>query len=251
MEEMWCDFICWLKDWQVLASGLIAGTLAYRATRIAWKQLNYQREESERALRRRIRASRTFLSVALDIIIEYLRDCYIIGAEIRKGEKEVSALRPPLLSERALINLQTLIEHLDEDYEKDVDILIKVVEIYQVQNARFRSVLAAAKDNSVSERGDWEHFKDIGRNAVFLYTLIDSIFPFARNKQKHITLDFSEAAAANSFLALESELPNDLREISSENEICAYMVDYVAKAARYHFPDHVREDPATSSAREQ
>ena len=247
---MWCDFTCWLKDWQVLASGAVAGTLAIVAIIFSRIQLNYQRKESERALRRRIRASRAFLSVALDIFIEYLKECYTIGAEIRKGEKEVSALRAPPLSERALTNLQTLIEHLDEDYEKDVDILIKVVEIYQVQNARFRSVLAAAKDNSPSDRE--EYFKNIGRNAVFLETIVDSIFPFARNKQKHISLDFSEAAAANSFHVLESELPSSLRLGLSEDEMCTYMVDYVVnKAAMHHFPDHVREDPATSSAREQ
>ena len=117
--------------------------------------------------------------------------------------------------------------------------------MYQVQNARFRGVLADLND-SLSEREAWEHFKDIGRNVVFLYTLIDSIFPFARGEQKTISLDFSNAA--NSFLVLESDLSNDLRVGSSEDEVCNYMVGYVTRAAGHHFPDHVREDPTTSWA---
>ena len=243
MEEMWCRFICCLKDWQVLASGAIAGTLAIVAIFFSWKQLNYQQKESTRVLRRRVRASKALLSNDLGIFIEYLQECYKIAAEIRKGEKEVSALERPQLSERVLADLQTLIEHLDEGYDKDANILIIAVQVYQVQNARFRSVLAdvlADMDDSLSEREAEEHFKDIARNVIFLYTLINSIFPFARDEQRNISLDFSDAAAANAFHVLESDLPNDLRLGLSEDEMCTYMVDYVTKAAIYHFPGHVR-----------
>lgn len=257
--KMWESFLCGLKDWQVLASGLLAGTLASVAIYFSRRQLNYQRGESERVLRRRIRASRALLSNDLDSFIEYLTKCYKIATEIRKGEKKVSTprtarlparrTRPPRLPERVLTNLQTLIEHLDKDYKNDAHILIKVASIYQVQNARFRTVLADAHD-SRSEREDWEHFKDIGRNVVFLYTLIGNIFPFARDEQEHISLDFSETAAANSFHVLESDLSDDLRLGVSEDEMCAYMVNYVTnQAAKHHFPDYTtasspRESPA-------
>ncbi len=227
----------------------MAVTAAIFAIRFSRKQLNYQQEEAKQVLRRRMRASRALLSNDLDSFIEYLKECYTIAAEIRKGEKKVSTprdprlparIRIPRLPERVLTNLQTLIEHLDNDYKNDADILIQMASIYQEQNARFRDVLAHTND-SMGARDDEENFKDIGRNAVLLYTLIDSIFPFARHEQEHISLNFSEKAAANSFHVLESELPNNLRLGVPDDELCAYMVGYVTQAAKYRFPDYTTE----------
>lgn len=234
------SFLCWLKDWQVLASGLMAGTLAILLFLI---QQNCQRKEAKRVLRRQMHASRTPLSNDLDSFIEYLKKCYTIAAEIRKGEKKVFTPRTPRLPEQILTNLQTLIEHLDDDYKNDVYILTKVADIYQVQNARFRDVLKdvlAAINDPLGVRDDEEYFKDIGRNAVFLYTLIVTILLFARHEQKHISLDFSEATAANSFYVLEGYLPDDLRmDPEDEYKMCAYIVNYVTnQAAKHYFPDY-------------
>jgi len=221
---------------------------AFIAAVVAWMNLKHQQKESARALGRRIRANRALLPHSLSIFMRYLQECYTIAARIRSEEgapttnqltwkKMPWKKKIPPLSEQVLDDLRTLIAHLDEDYDKDAGILIKVLQVYQVQRDRFESVLADMDDDTLVGQDTEEYFKRMGRDVVFLHVLIESLFSFAREEQPHITLDLSEGAAARAFRILESHLPSDLLVGFSEGEMCTYMVDYVGKAVQRHFPD--------------
>ncbi len=239
-EEILCSFIGGLKEWQTLA----AGVLALIAAGVAWKQLNHQREESERLQSGRVRACKAILPVDLDIFTDYLQECYKIAATLRcmrlnadrRDTVDLHALKTPRIPDRIMANMQMLIEHLDED---DASILIKVVQVYQVQNARFRGKLEH-RDETWSTEATWLDFNEACRDLVFLYILTGNIWPFARRKKEKIPpLKFSEQEVDNSIAVLESELSStDLRiGYPDEDKVKKAVFDYVVGAAKLHFRD--------------
>ena len=238
MEDMWCSFIGWLKEWQTLA----AGGFALIAAWVAWRQLNHQRKESKQLQNRRARACKAILPVDLNIFIEYLQECYTIAATIRcmrlntdrRDTVNLHTLKTPRIPDRIMANIQALVEYLDE---YNTSILIKVVQVYQVQNARFRHELEHI-DEPWNDAGAWLDFNGTCGNLVFLHILIENIWPFARDEEEKIPLNFSEQKTQNALAVLESELPNDLRiDCSNEDEVKGAVLDYVVGAAKHHFRD--------------
>lgn len=231
MEETLGSFIGGLKEWQTLVAGVFALIAAGIAAIIAWKQLNHQREESERLQRRRVRACKAILPVDLDSFIDYLHECYKITATIRMnlsagGHDAVNwdELKTPRLPDRIMTNMQVLIEYLDEH---NASILSEVLGVYQVQHTRF----SGGSDNP---RDLWDGegaFNDL----VFLYLLIGNIYPFARGQKEKIALDFSEGAVQSALVVLDLELSTNQRIYRHNEEVKNAVFDYVVAAAQCHF----------------
>ena len=254
-----CNVLCslteWLKEWQTLAAGVLALIAAVGAAWVAWLTLNYQRKESARLHSGRVRARKAFLPVDLQIFTEYLQECYEIAAKIRcarlyaerRDTINLHALETPCLPDRIMANMQTLIEHLDED---DASILLTVVQVYQIQNARFHDKLKQ-RDETWTTRITWLDFHETCRDVVFLHVLIGNIWPFARRKKEKIQpLKFSEEEVKNSILVLENGLSStDLRiDPSREDKVQKEMFDDVVGAVNYYFGD---DGPITNSDGEQ
>ena len=252
-----CSFISlsWLKEWQTLVAGVLALIAAGGAAWQAWRQLDYQRKESARLHSGRVRARKAFLPVDLNVFTEYLQECYEIAAKIRcarlyaerRDTINLHALETPRLPDRIMANMQTLIEHLDED---DASILLTVVQVYQIQNARFHDKLKQ-RDETWNTRITWLDFHETCRDVVFLHVLIGNIWPFARMKREKIQpLKFSEEEVKNSILVLENGLSStDLRiDPFREDKVQKEMFDYVVCAVNYYFGD---DGPITNSGGEQ
>ena len=232
--ECLAGLFCWLKDWQTLA----AGVLALMAAFIAWKQLDFQREESESRRRRRAQACRAVLPVDLSGFIRYLEECYRIAVEARHAlisyeenrvlaKPTLQALEMPWVPERIIANLQALIEHLD-DY--NAGIITKVLRVYQIQNDRFGDALRVARENCDGPSAPSDIDKTFNET-VFLFLLIENMWPFSRGELEDIpSLTFSEEKACNALHVLEQSLSVDRRIDHDEKKI----FEYINKAYSYY-----------------
>ena len=193
------EFITCLKEWQTL----VAGLLALAAAIIAWRQLNFQRQESESRRRRREMAYRAVLPVDLATFMDYLEDCYeaaVIALQMMRPEGAGSeTFNIPKLPDRLIPNLQNLIEQLDKH---NADAIAEILKSYQLQNSRLR----AALENFNSENSD-AAIEATFQDTVRLWLLVDGVFPFSRDEEKTIppfSLSEAEVKRALVFLGQKS-----------------------------------------------
>lgn len=125
----------------------------------------------------------------------------------------------PAGPDRAIADRQVLIEHLDA---YNADIIAKVLRVYQVQRARFEKALQRAKENCDTTYAP-EAVDQTFTDTVFLFLLIDSMLPFAREEEAEISpLPVSEKLASDALYQLQMNLPvnerinHDARKISED-----------------------------------
>ena len=105
------------------------------------KQMDTDREESERQKLRRLAACRAVMPADLSSIIQYTHDCALISGtalRILRDEEESRELTCPVLPDRVIGNLQQLIEQLDD---KEANAIADLLSCYQIQYARLSGEL--------------------------------------------------------------------------------------------------------------
>ena len=251
--EYLAGFFCWLKQWQTLAAGVLALIAAGAAARAAWKQLDFQREESESRRRRRARACLAVFPLDLSVFINYLKECHKVAVRTRHDlrsywetqeisfKEAVIVRKMPSGPDRAIANMQFLIEHLDE---YNADIIAKVLRVYQVQRTRFEDALQSAKETRDTE-SDPEIMDQTFKDTVFLFLLIENMLPFAREEKARISpFTVSEKLASRALYQLEMNLPVEKR---TDLDDARKIFEYAGKAYSYHrFDQPEPQRPASS-----
>jgi hypothetical protein len=178
-----------LKDWQTLATGLIALIVASATIWTMRRHIHLQTEQFDERHRRRLIASRAMLPNDLSTIIEYANECAEVsgrGLLMIRNQIPRETLFLPAIPERLFQNLQNLTEYLNESDAKEMSALLRC---FQIQRARMRSSIYSF-NNPLRFGRHWittaHNFERTFDGTVELYLLAENIFGFARGKTESI-----------------------------------------------------------------
>ena len=167
-----------LKDWSAIATLITSGVALWIATN---QQRHADKRENE-TRRRKERAARAVLPLALSELISYCIECvqiiyhyYILNDDLPNNIK----LETPALPERLIETIQNVMEHSELEL---TEILATLINEVQIQNSRFNSSYVAA-----TAKFRHSNLNYLLADAINLHAEASLIFKFARGVESKIT----------------------------------------------------------------
>ena len=147
---VWCDWLCEIKSWQTLISGMIALGAAAWTVRAIRHQTQRSDDNAKEIRRRKARAARAAMPAALSSLTAYTVQCVALIVAFRRSTDSTGAIRPnmdlrsrsiPLMPQETLANLKECIEFADDQPAARISRIFKKL---QIQNSRLRGFIDEA-----------------------------------------------------------------------------------------------------------
>jgi hypothetical protein len=221
-------------QWEILLTGVAALLAAGGTIFMLNRQIRQTGEIATDQRRRRARAARAILPLALSEVAEYATACinglYALRTSFRQdGSLDQShAIAPwtlPRLPENVLSSLKECIEFVDDTAAETMTNLIRH---FQVQNSGIASTMARLRLNDGVHLVMWANIEKIVVDAAELHARASVLFPFARGDD-HRILKISRSDiytalfVAGCFNTLEeiAQLADEWQRVFSQDTVAA------------------------------
>jgi hypothetical protein len=191
-----------LYDWQTLLTGVAALVAAWWTVRQIRSQIRQTEELATDQRRRRERAARAMLPLALSELADYAAACMTRLHALRpyfrpdgsldstQADKAGADWTTPALPQNVLAVVKECIEFVDDGPARTLAVLIRQ---FQVQHVRLNDGISRLRRHDGVRLILWAHVQQAIRDAAEVYGRTSAAFPFARGEaiqqfdDRHVT----------------------------------------------------------------
>jgi hypothetical protein len=218
-------------QWETLFSGFGALFAAYFTIRRLGEQIHQTQKLADDQRRRRARAARATLPLALSQLAQYsitciqelyhLRRYFRADGSLGQEVEEIAAWSLPPLSDNILTSLKECIEFVDDESAQAITILISHL---QIQRSRVMEYISRAHINDEMRVLKWSNIEQDMWDSAEVHARTSTLFPFARGRPScSYTVTRSRVWEALSFAGcFDDETYIDLLADKWQRETLAY-----------------------------